>query len=61
VAQNLNYGITTRGLAIDTGLSTREEFPLFREFWIEKPAEDAVEITVYALMDSPSVPGPIGS
>jgi periplasmic glucans biosynthesis protein len=57
VAQNLNYGITTRGLAIDTGLSTREEFPLFREFWIEKPAEDAVEITVYALMDSPSVAG----
>ena len=57
VAQNLNYGITTRGLAIDTGLSTREEFPLFREFWIEKPAEDAVEIRVYALMDSPRVSG----
>lgn len=57
VAQNLNYGITARGLAIDTGLPTREEFPLFREFWIQKPAEDAVEITLYALMDSPSVTG----
>jgi glucans biosynthesis protein len=57
VAQDLNYGITTRGLAIDTGLSTREEFPLFREFWIEKPEPDAVEITLYALLDSPSVTG----
>jgi glucans biosynthesis protein len=57
VAQNLNYGITARGLAIDTGLSTREEFPLFREFWLEKPAKDAVEITLYALLDSPSVTG----
>lgn len=57
VAQNLRYGITARGLAIDTGLPTREEFPVFREFWIEKPAEDAVEITVYALLDSPRVAG----
>jgi glucans biosynthesis protein len=57
VAQNLNYGITARGLAIDTGLPTREEFPVFREFWLEKPAKDAVEITLYALLDSPKVAG----
>lgn len=57
VAQNLNYGMTARGLAIDTGLPTREEFPVFREFWLEKPPADAVEITLYALLDSPSVAG----
>lgn len=57
VAQNLNYGITARGLAIDTGLASREEFPVFREFWIRKPAADATEIELYALMDSESVTG----
>jgi glucans biosynthesis protein len=57
VAQHLNYGITARGLAIDTGLATREEFPVFREFWLERPHEDAVEITLYALLDSPRVAG----
>ena len=57
VAQNLNYGITARGLAIDTGLPSREEFPVFREFWIRKPAADATEIELYALMDSESLTG----
>ena len=57
VAQGLNYGITVRGLAIDTGLPSQEEFPIFREFWVRKPERDATEITVYALMDSRSVAG----
>lgn len=57
VAQNLNYGITARGLAIDTGLSSREEFPIFREFWLRKPAVDATEIELFALMDGESVTG----
>ncbi len=57
VAQGLNYGISARGLAIDTGLPSKEEFPVFREFWLEKPDRDATTITVYALLDSPSVAG----
>jgi glucans biosynthesis protein len=57
VAQNLNYGITARGLAIDTGLPSKEEFPTFREFWLVKPAADATSLTLYALMDSGSVTG----
>ncbi|MGE5154605.1 MAG: glucan biosynthesis protein [Bdellovibrio bacteriovorus] len=57
VAQGRNYGITARGLAIDTGLPSREEFPVFREFWIRKPAADATEIELYALMDSESLTG----
>ncbi len=51
------YGLSARGLAIDTGLETGEEFPIFREFWIEKPKRWVKSITVYALLDSPSVVG----
>ncbi len=51
------YGISARALAVDTGLPKAEEFPIFREFWIEKPAKNAVALTVYALLDSPSVTG----
>ncbi len=51
------YGLSARGLAVDTGLPKGEEFPVFREFWLEKPAKDAKQITVYALLDSPSVTG----
>ncbi len=51
------YGLSARGLAIDTGLAKAEEFPIFREFWVEKPALDANSLTVYALLDSPSVAG----
>jgi glucans biosynthesis protein len=57
VAQGLNYGITARGLAIDTGLASREEFPVFREFWIRKPDRDATAIELYALLDSDSLTG----
>jgi len=51
------YGLSARGLAVDTGLPRGEEFPVFREFWLEKPAADARQITLYALLDSPSVAG----
>jgi glucans biosynthesis protein len=57
VGQNQVWGLSARGLAIDTGLSKPEEFPVFREFWIVKPDKDATEITVYALLDSGSVTG----
>jgi glucans biosynthesis protein len=57
LGQNQHYGLSARGLAIDTGLSKAEEFPRFREFWLEKPARDATEIKVYALMDSKSATG----
>ncbi len=51
------YGLSARGLAIDTGLAKAEEFPIFKEFWVEKPEKDANALTVYALLDSPSVTG----
>lgn len=57
LGQGQKYGLSARGLAIDTAVQTGEEFPLFREFWIEKPRKNAAEIRVYALLDSPSVTG----
>ena len=51
------YGLSARGLAIDTALPSGEEFPFFREFWVVKPASDARELTIYALLDSKSVAG----
>lgn len=52
-----SYGLSARGLAIDTGLPKAEEFPIFREFWIEKPARNATSLVVYALLDSESLTG----
>ncbi len=49
------YGLSARGLAINAG--GPEEFPFFREFWIEYPAPEAQNITIYALLDSPSGTG----
>lgn len=57
VAQNMNYGLSARGLAIDTYLPSGEEFPYFRKFWILKPAPDAKKITLYAILDGPSIAG----
>lgn len=51
------YGLSARGLAIDTVGGEREEFPRFSEFWIVKPAADAKTLTVYALLDSPRASG----
>ncbi len=51
------YGLSARGLTLDTGLEKGEEFPVFREFWLEKPPHRARHITLYALLDSPSVTG----
>jgi len=51
------YGSSARGLAINTGTARPEEFPTFRSFWIAKPADDAAEITVWALLDAPDATG----
>jgi periplasmic glucans biosynthesis protein len=48
----LRYGLSARGLAIDTVGGQGEEFPRFSEFWLVKPAADANTLTVYALLDS---------
>ncbi len=51
------YGLSARGLAIDTVEPSGEEFPSFIEFWLETPAPAANHVVLYALMDSRSVAG----
>lgn len=51
------YGLSARGLAIGGGLRLNEEFPHFREFWIETPDPAAETITIYALLDGESATG----
>jgi glucans biosynthesis protein len=51
------YGLSARGLAIDTGMDRGEEFPRFTAFWLERPKKDSGRLIVYALLDSPSVAG----
>ncbi len=51
------YGLSGRGLAIDTGLPIAEEFPAFREFWIRRPKPSDRHLTFYALMNSPRATG----
>ncbi|HVM97021.1 MAG TPA: glucan biosynthesis protein G [Candidatus Acidoferrales bacterium] len=51
------FGLSARGLAIDTALPSGEEFPFFREFWVVKPAPWAKSIAIYAILDSASLTG----
>ena len=51
------YGLSSRGLAVDTALNRGEEFPAFREFWLTRPGRDDDAVTVHAFLDSPSVTG----
>ncbi|MFQ6370490.1 glucan biosynthesis protein [Shewanella sp. YIC-542] len=57
VGQEMQYGLSARGLAVDTATDHPEEFPMFTEFWLQRPQHDADNTTIYALMDSPSVTG----
>jgi glucans biosynthesis protein len=52
LGKDQGYGLSARGLAIDTAQPSGEEFPSFREFWLEWPATGAQELVVYALLDS---------
>lgn len=57
VGGEMQFGLSARGLAIDTGLPRPEEFPVFTAFWFERAVEHAESMTVYALLESPSVAG----
>ena len=51
------YGLSSRGLAVDTALSSGEEFPYFTDFWVERPSATDKNLTIYALLNSPRVAG----
>jgi glucans biosynthesis protein len=57
IAKGQGFGLSARGLALNTGAREGEEFPFFRAFWIERPQPAARAIVVHALLDSVSTTG----
>ncbi len=57
VGKRQAFGLSARGIAIDTAVSAGEEFPWFREFWLVRPTLESRELTLFALLDGPRVTG----
>lgn len=56
--KDMHWGLSARGLAIDTAEPKRkEEFPIFTKFWLKQPEPFAKSFTFYALLESRSVTG----
>lgn len=51
------YGLSARGIAIDTALPKGEEFPRFTDFWLEQDPSSPGAVRIYALLDGPSLAG----
>jgi glucans biosynthesis protein len=58
IGELYQYGLSARGVAVDTAVFERpEEFPSFTHFYFETPSPGAEAVTVYALLDGPSLAG----
>ncbi len=57
LGRNQGYGLSARGLAIDTATAKGEEFPYFTDFWLVRPKPTDRTLTLYALLDSKSITG----
>lgn len=52
------YGLSARGIAIDTAVAgAGEEFPRFSRFYLQEPRDGGPTVTVWALLEGPSVTG----
>ncbi|MFN3970211.1 MAG: glucan biosynthesis protein [Gemmobacter sp.] len=51
------YGLSARGLAINTAVGRPEEFPRFTDFYFRRPAPGDRSLTVLAALEGPSVTG----
>lgn len=57
LSQGAAYGLSARGLALNTWEPEGEEFPVFTEFWFERGSAGATSMNLYALLESESVTG----
>jgi glucans biosynthesis protein len=58
IGELYQYGASARGVAVDTVIAGKEEeFPDFTHVYIEKPNDHGDAVTVYCLLDGPSVAG----
>jgi len=51
------YGLSARGIAIDTAMPKPEEFPRFSHYWLRGPIEPDGPVTIYGLLEGPSLAG----
>lgn len=51
------YGLSARGLAVNTAMSTEEEFPRFSGFWLQRPEPGSDHVVFFAALESASVTG----
>lgn len=56
IGELYQYGLSARGLMLDAAIGTPEEFPDFTHIWLEE-GRNSDKVTVFALLDSPSVAG----
>ncbi|EQD60481.1 periplasmic glucan biosynthesis protein MdoG [mine drainage metagenome] len=52
-----NFGLSARGIAINTAFPPHEEFPVFQKFWLMRPRQNAHHMVIDALLNGPSVAG----
>lgn len=57
VGRDNTFGISGRGIAVDTGLPSGEQFPSFVEYWLVRPDKDADTTFLYGLLDGKSITG----
>jgi glucans biosynthesis protein len=57
LGKDQRYGMSSRGLAVDTAQLSGEEFPYFTEFWLAWPSAKDDHLVIYALLDSRRVTG----
>ncbi|MBI4694940.1 MAG: glucan biosynthesis protein [Gammaproteobacteria bacterium] len=56
LGKGMHYGASARGLTLGTATEQGEEFPVFTEFYLERP-RDSHTMVVHALMESESTTG----
>ena len=58
LGRDQRYGLSARALSVNVaGIEQPEEFPFFREFWVENPQPGADRATIYALLDGAAATG----
>jgi periplasmic glucans biosynthesis protein len=58
LGKDQRYGLSARGLALDSGESDLpEEFPIFTDWWLGKPNPGDTQLHLFAILDSVSCTG----
>lgn len=51
------YGVSARGIAVNTGMDAPEPFPRFSAFWLQRPEPGSHSIIIYALLQGEHITG----